>query len=320
MIDNPSLFNDEPNQVHAGSAEEETLRSDEGLRRVAEWFRSQKNLEIRFGSVFRRSLDEVLDGQRTGRYDIDKLAKTEKTYLGTKVEIVTRATFGISPGKKMDYIVDGQDLDAKFSLKGQWQIPSNAMGHLCLLMAAKEHEKTFDVGLIRITEEVLNQGRNQDKKATITASAKKDIIWLCHERPLPANFLLSLPKDAAKQITKQASGQERINELFRLGQKRIIDRNTSITVAMQADSLKRCRDARTDLAREGIIVLGHQNDCPRIARALKLPVPKKGTLLSVRLVEVPVGTADREVVEIDGRFYAEANPDEAPETAPPIKY
>jgi len=40
----------------------------------------------------RRALDEVIDGPRTGRYSVEQLEKTEKTYIGTKVEILIRCS------------------------------------------------------------------------------------------------------------------------------------------------------------------------------------------------------------------------------------
>ncbi len=285
-----------------------------------DWFRAQGDLEDLFGSVFRQSIDEVLDGQRTGRYDIDGVTKTEKTYLGTKVEIVTKATFELEPGTKMDYRIEGHEVDAKFSLTSQWQIPSEAMGHLCLLMAASERQRTFEAGVLRITEDLLNSGRNKDQKATISSAARKKIIWLCHRSPMPPNILLTLPTDLAERITKQTSGQRRINELFRIEQGRVIDRNTALTVSMQADGLKRCRDARSQLRDEGIVVLGHQKDSPRIARDLELPVPEKGTFVSTRLVPVPADTTDRNITRINGGYYARAEPDEPASPAPTIDY
>ncbi len=52
----------------------------------------------RFGHAIRQSFDEVFDGQRTGRYALAQLSKVEKTYIGTKVEIVVQAEFGLERG------------------------------------------------------------------------------------------------------------------------------------------------------------------------------------------------------------------------------
>lgn len=291
---------------------------DPGLDDVVAWFRGQKDLEARFGSAFRQSFDEVLDGQRTGRFDInaENVTKTEKTYLGTKVEIVVRSTFELPKGERMDYKVAGHDIDAKFSISGVWAIPAEAMGHLCLVMSADDHKWVFSVGIVRIRPEILNKGKNRDQKGTISKEGRGAITWLAREASLPKNLLLGLPQETINRIFDAGSGQSRINELLRSFQGKLIDRNTAITVAQQLDGPKRCRDARVDLRPEGIAVLGHQNDSPRIAKALGLPVPPKGMYLSVRLVSAPSNVTDRPTVNIGGLSYAVARPDDPVEPTP----
>ncbi|MFR9729488.1 NaeI family type II restriction endonuclease [Saccharopolyspora sp. MS10] len=324
-----SLFTPADDGCPASEPTSETAHEDVGLREVAAWFRAQRNYRERFGAVLRQSIDEVLDGQRTGRYDIeaaepDGLSKTEKTYLGTKVEIITRAEFDLpqrersGKRKPMDYCIAGHEVDAKFSLSAVWQIPQEAMGHLCLLMAARDRRQSFDIGLLRITEEVLNRGRNRDRKATISKAGRDKIIWLAAGAELPRNILLHLPEHQAKKIMSQTSGQRRINELLRTEQGRMIDRNTALTVAKQADGLKRCRDARPALRDEGIVVLGHQNDSRRIAVDLGLQIPMKGTFIAVQLARVTAGTSSRKTTIIDEACYAVAEPDDPVTPAPLI--
>lgn len=293
---------------------------DDELDEVAEWFRRNPVLRETFGAILRQSIDEVLDGQRTGRYDIEQADKTEKTYLGTKVEIVIRAAFELPRGKQMDYSVKGHEVDSKFSMRGSWSIPGEAVGHLCLLTSANDRKGTFDAGLIRITAEGLNAGLNRDKKTTITPAAKEGIVWLARQEKLPGNLLLSLPAKQVETIVSPSSGQERINRLLRSVQGRIIDRNTAVTVARQADGLKRCRDARRRLSDEGIVVLGHQNQSPKVARSLSLPVPVKGTFLSIRLARVDDDTVDRPTVTLPEGVYAVARSADPPVKAPTIAY
>src|ERR1700760_2481825 len=68
-----------------------------------------------FGQAIRRSIDEVLDGPRTGRWGFEQLEKTEKTYVGTKLEIVLRTALGLEPGPRLDLEVDGVDVDVKWA-------------------------------------------------------------------------------------------------------------------------------------------------------------------------------------------------------------
>lgn len=42
----------------------------------------------RFSYAIREAFDQVYDGRRTGRWDFTQLSKTEKTHLGTLVEIM----------------------------------------------------------------------------------------------------------------------------------------------------------------------------------------------------------------------------------------
>lgn len=322
MKDEPALFPAPDDEVldkaeAAGSPSEDTA-----LNEVVTWFRGQPDMGRRFGAIFRQSIDEVLDGQRTGRFDLAdaSVTKTERTYLGTKVEIVTRAAFELPLGEHMDYSIAGHEVDAKFSLGGVWAIPTEAVGHLCLLMAANDAMGVFRVGVVRISAGILNPGANKDQKKTISKEGRKSITWLVAEGRLPPNLLLRLPPDDRQTIMSKPSGQQRINELLRRVQGVVIDRNTAVTVARQHDGLKRCRDARRPLAAEGIVVLGHQNQSPIIAKALRLPVPVKGTFLSVRLTEVDPPVPGRATVYLAGRHYAVALRHEPPYSAPPIRY
>jgi hypothetical protein len=289
------------------------------VERVAGWFTGHPDLEERFSAVFRQSLDEVMDGQRTGRYDVNVLEKTEKTYLGTKVEIVCRAAFGLARGEKMDYRVSGVDVDAKFSLDGKWMIPREATGHLCLLMAANDRESVFTVGLVRIREEILTQGGNRDNKRNISAAGRGAIKWLFKHGKLRKNLLLGLDDATRNALENVSAGQNRVDQLFRQVHGRIIDRNAVVTAAKQLDAPKRVRDARHRLASEGVIIMGHQSESPRIAKALKLPVPEKGTWVAARVVPAPRAT-DRPQVLIGNANYVVAEPGEPRHPAPSIRY
>ncbi|MEV3934377.1 NaeI family type II restriction endonuclease [Glycomyces sp. NPDC049804] len=259
--------------------------ADPGLAAVADWFRAQDDFEARFGQAVRRSLNEVLDGARTGRYDTNDLEKTEKTYVGTKVEIVVRATFELTKSRPMDYLIAGRQVDAKFSFfEWGWSVPVEAMDHLCLVLYANDHASLFRVGLIRINSEVLTNSGNRDGKRGISARGRRKIHWLVADGALPENLLLQLTPEERSPILAPDSGQKRVNELFRRVQGVLINRDSVEPVAQQTDIAKRVRDSRLQLAHEGIVVLGHQAAHPGIARALGIPVPKKGEWISVRLV------------------------------------
>src|SRR5437762_6738306 len=105
---------------------------DQELDDVTAEFRRLDPHGMRTAQVLRDTLDQLYDGQRTGRYRWDQLFKTEKTHCGTLVEINLHREFKFQNGVKLDYCIAGVDVDCKYSqnLWG-WMIPPEARDHLC---------------------------------------------------------------------------------------------------------------------------------------------------------------------------------------------
>jgi hypothetical protein len=293
--------------------------TDEELERVAAQLLGLDPGGQRVAKVIRETYDQLLDGQRTGRWDYRDLRKTEKTHMGTLVEINLHREFDFDDGRVMDYRVADVEVDCKFSQSSRgWQIPVEAVGHLCLLLWADDELGLFSGGLIRISEDVLRPGGNRDQKRTLNHHGLRRVRRLWHEQPLPENLLLHLDARTRKQILSsngKRGGQQRTDELFRRVQGRLVSRATVLTVAQQDDPPKRVRDARLRLQSEGIVVLGHQGDHPRIARSLGLPVPSKGQWVSARITPREPGR-EATSVSIRGADYRLALPDDPPEPAP----
>lgn len=290
------------------TGENAVMRSDgdiggRALERVATWFTSQEAMAERFADAIRQSFDEVFDGQRTGRYDLQQLSKVEKTYIGTKIEIVVQSAFGLARGRRMDFLIVGEEVDAKWSMKsGGWMIPTEAVGELCLCLTADDERSTFSVGLTRADDGALKSSTNKDRKRRFTREALASMRWLVIDGQLPDNLLLHLdPAVRSRILDHGLSGQARVDQLFRLVQQEVVRREVVLTVARQDDGPKRVRDARKKLAGEGIIVLGHQKAHPGIARSLGLPVPAKGSWISARLVRSDVSGPG--VVVIEGKSW-----------------
>ncbi len=280
----------------------------------------------RVAAVLRDTLDQLYDGQRTGRWSFDQLHKTEKTYMGTLIEINLHREFGFEDGAVMDYKIAGIDVDCKYSMSKGWMLPPEAVGHICLLLWAEDLKQSWSAGLVRVRPEYLNRGANRDSKNTLNKAGRAAILplWENH-KVLEPNLFLELPADKRERIfgargRRGASGQARINELFRLVQGRIVRRAEIATVAQQDDSMKRARDsggARDGLRPEGILVLGHQDRDPLVARSLGLPVPKKGQVVAARVV--PAGLEEkRPTAEIEGRLWVVASDDEESVVPAPI--
>jgi hypothetical protein len=284
----------------------------------------------RFASVLRETYDQLYDGQRTGRYSWDELRKTEKTYMGTLVEINLHRAFDFGDGIAMDYLIDGVDTDCKFSQKlGGWEIPPEAYeaGHICLVVWADDRESLWQAGLIRVADDPGLLGtENRDRKRKLTPQGESRIRWLYEQPGLPENLLLHIPEDIREKIMdatppnrRRSTGQQRINMLFRLVQRRLVNRASVLTVGRQKDALKRARDARQPqhLGKEGMLVLGHQENDPLVARALGLPLPTKGDFVSARVYPAEPDFAGN-TAEIAGSHWRLATKVDHVVPAPPV--
>lgn len=265
----------------------------------------------RTADVLRETYDQLYDGQRTGRYRWEQLRKTEKTYMGTIVEINLHREFAFDDGLAMDYQIDGIEVDCKFSQSvGGWELPPEAYEghHLCLLVSGNDDTSRWHAGLIRADSSLLGSP-NRDRKRKLLASGLQCVRWLHRDATLPKNLLLHLDDETRDRILnpnptspREPSGQAKINMLFRLVQQRMVNRASVLTIAQQKDSLKRARDARLPqhLGHEGILVFGHQQQDPIVAAALGLPIPRKGEFISARVVPAEPDH-EKAAAEIEGR-------------------
>ncbi|MFG2914591.1 NaeI family type II restriction endonuclease [Kitasatospora sp. NPDC048298] len=259
-----------------------------------------------FGAALRRTFDMLLDGQHTGRFRWDDLHKTEKTHAGTLVEINLQRAFGFADGDKMDYSIHGIDVDCKYSQDlGRWMIPPEAMGHLCLGVWASDDAGLWSAGLFRVAEELLTKKEgNRDGKRSLTAIARKTAVhWLFEDAPLPENILLRLPEKDISAIFASRYGTQRVHELFRRTQGRVVSRGVVATVAQQDDFMKRVRyngGSRSALRPEGIVILGQYGNHQVVAEGLGMPVPGAGESVSVRLAPWTLEHVDARWVELEG--------------------
>ena len=232
-----------------------SVEGDDALEEVFSFLSGIPDLSEVIGQGLRQSFDEVIDGPRTGRYRIEQLEKTEKTYIGTKVEIVLRNQLELPRGVLLDNLISGHEVDTKFSISGGWMIPREAVGQICLLVAGNDNTARFSVGLLRTSPEMLTNGANQDGKKSVSAEGKKHIRWLVEEAPMPRNFLLGLDSTIRESIMSQRSGVQRIKELFLNVTGQLIPRTAIEQVAQQKDPMRRARQMKLRLIAEGVLVL-----------------------------------------------------------------
>ncbi|WP_020132251.1 NaeI family type II restriction endonuclease [Streptomyces sp. 303MFCol5.2] len=300
----------------------EELRRDTELLEVHAKLMGMERSRDRFAAVLRDTIDQLLNGEATGRYDWEELFKTERTHAGTLVEINLQREFKFADGGAMDYRIAGVEVDCKYSQNfGGWMIPPEAKGHLCLLVWASDYESRWSAGLFRVREEWLNQGGNRDAKLTVKARHRDKILWLWRDAVLPENVLLHMSPADCNAVFASQSGQQRLNELFRRAQKRRISRNVVRTVAQQKDYMKRVRGnggSRSALKPEGFLIMGDYDSHRSVAEQLGLPVPGEGEFISVRVAKRRPHHQDAPHVVLDGDAWVIATADDSPETAPSL--
>src|ERR1700683_3485758 len=71
------------------------------LRHAGGWEKFSYNVAL----LIRRGIDEVIDTARSNRFTLSEAEKTEKTYLGTKIEILFRAMLKLPKGRILDLSV-----------------------------------------------------------------------------------------------------------------------------------------------------------------------------------------------------------------------
>jgi hypothetical protein len=259
----------------------------------------------RISKVLRDTLDQLYDGQRTGRYRWDQLYKTEKTHCGTLVEINLQREFDFADGGLLDYQIAGVEVDCKYSQRlGGWTIPPEAEDQVCLLMWADDERAQWCGGLVRATADRLNVGRNRDRKSTLNDRGRGAISWVFDHEALPPNALLQLPRPVVDRIFAMRHGTQRLNELFREAQGMRIGRGVVATVAQQHDYMKRVRrngGSRTTLKPEGLIILGQYTNHCAVAAALGVPKPGPGESVAVRVA--PAIRPGAGVADIEGSLW-----------------
>ena len=294
---------------------------DPELTAVAESLRVADSHGTRTARALRETLDQLYDGARTGRYRWEQLHKTEKTHCGTLVEINMQREFGFLDGRKLDFCIAGIEVDCKYSQReGGWMVPLEARDGICMVLWASDEESRWKMGVVRAKEELLSGGKNRDSKTTLNVKGREAIIWIFRHGTLRENTLLHLSPDVEDVVMDQRkSGAERVCELFRHVQGRIIRREVVATVAQQVDYMKRVRDnggARTALRPEGIIILGQYGRHKEIASQLGLYVPGAGDFVSARVF--PAQPGPEPVAEIDGAFWRVARDDDPVIAAPKL--
>lgn len=221
--------------------------------------------EEKLRSFFRSAIDEVIDTARTGRYFLHQLEKTEKTYLGTKFEILLRDWLQVPRGVLLDLQIGGKEVDVKSTTGGRsgWMIPPEAIGQLCVLLRVNEETSVCAVGLARARPEYLRSGINRDAKTSFSAAGTSNIWWMVLNFAYTPNFWNLIDGTLREQIMAPKGGTQRLAVLFENCLEIPVSRVLIASIAAQDDFMKRIRrngGARDILAPKGIAILYSEND------------------------------------------------------------
>ncbi|WP_169311919.1 NaeI family type II restriction endonuclease [Deinococcus maricopensis] len=235
-----------PTAEELAAAEAELLSvRDEILRLIAS---KKLTPEQFFASVISQSVDEVIDSPRTGRFLFSDLEKTEKTYVGTKVEIIGRNNLDLKREGSLDTIIAGVPVDVKWSADSKWMIPleymKKAIKPVCLMIGTrKQGGLTFDVFIGRPEGAT---GKNRDGKSGLSRGKLKKqaagtYMPLVENGRLDPEYLSTLSVDARARVMAKRPGQAMVNQLMLESMYRQVPRSAIMAAAQQLDGARRVR-------------------------------------------------------------------------------
>ncbi|MFI8238534.1 NaeI family type II restriction endonuclease [Streptomyces sp. NPDC085866] len=219
------------------------------------------NLADGFTEAIRSSMDYVLDGSRTGRYDL--LSKDvhpgERASVGAKLEYEVQRVFKWKKSKPLDIELAGVPVDLKSTVGDNWAIPTEAHCHLCICTQMRLKDNAHRSWLIRTHTSWLYRGKgNKDGKRGIAVDARNQWgVPLYDWTRLPINPLTLLTESQAEQVFELGRGQEvRLLRLFTYLPKVVIERSVILTVcAGNQDPMRRARAIKDKAAEKGILLL-----------------------------------------------------------------
>jgi Restriction endonuclease NaeI len=221
--------------------------------------------EEKLRSFFRSAIDEVIDTARTGRFFFKDLEKTEKTYLGTKFEILLRDWLQVPRGILLDLLIGEREVDVKSTTGGGsgWMIPPEALDQFCILLRVNESLAKCAVGIACARPAYMRAGENRDQKTSFSAAGTRNIWWLVSDFSYTPNFWSCIGDELRNQIMQSGRGTKRLAALFEHCLGMPVSRVQVAAIAAQDDFMKRLRKnggARDLLAPKGIAILYSETD------------------------------------------------------------
>ncbi|WP_282791802.1 NaeI family type II restriction endonuclease [Streptomyces sp. CC224B] len=233
---------------------------DNELQSVATWLSGRPVAEA-YTDAIRNSIDYVLDGGRTGRFDLmsPEVHPGERASVGAKLEYEILRIFELPKSKPLDTLIAGVPVDIKATVGDNWAIPTEAHCQICICTQIQLKKNRHRSWLVRAHRSWLYRGKgNKDQKRGLAVHARDHwSIPLYDWTELPVNPLRFLTDEQVSQVLAKKPGQvRRMLKMFHFLEGHIIPRNVFLTVgAGKQDPMRRARQLRDLAAQEGLTVL-----------------------------------------------------------------
>ena len=247
--------------------------------------------EAFFGGVIRRAIDEVLSlGEK--RFSIEQLDSPEKTYVGTRVEMLVRDALDVGRGTRADALIAGHEVDIKWSKSLSWMIGPENLGTVCLGIGTSKDNAKFSAGLFVPHRDLIRPGSNRDQKLSLSAAFyDQRVDWLVMRFETPPNFFAALSPDIRDDILSKPSAQQRLRRLAELVRNTPVPRSAIVFAALNKnDPMRRIRvdTSRKDPPLGDMVCLSERYDKALLARlGTVLPVDHFYFITQQALDELP---------------------------------
>ncbi|MFJ8211923.1 NaeI family type II restriction endonuclease [Streptomyces sp. NPDC096033] len=249
---------------------------DADAQAVSDWLQPFDLAGLYTGAIA-NAIDYVLDGARTGRYNLlsPDVHPGERASVGAKLEYEVLRSLSLPKESPLDTSIAKVPVDIKATVGSNWAIPSEAHCQLCICTQIQLGRGRHRSWLVRAHRSWLYRGKgNKDGKRGLAVEARERwSIPLYDWTPLPVNPLTRLTAEQAASVLAKRPGQEhRFAMMFRYLEGHVIPRSVISTVgAGKLDPLRRARNIRKHLARDGLTLLcGKWRDQQDLAAAHKI--------------------------------------------------
>ncbi|WP_078965824.1 NaeI family type II restriction endonuclease [Streptomyces aureocirculatus] len=233
---------------------------DAELQSVASWLSSHPVADA-YTEAIRNSIDYVLDGGRTGRFDLmsPEVHPGERASVGAKLEYEILRILGLPKTRPLDTLIADVPVDIKVTVGDNWAIPTEAHCQLCICTQIQLKKNRHRSWLVRAHRSWLYRGKgNKDQKRGLAVQAREQwSLPLYDWAELPVNPLRYLTEEQVSQVLAKKPGQvRRMLKMFHFLEGHIIPRNVFLTVGSgKQDPMRRARQLRDLAAKEGLTVL-----------------------------------------------------------------